>query len=65
MQPIPKVNIIDHVSREFCMTKSDWLQLAVDCITVANLEDDCISIKKAKMSLTYEMEWQRQKEGKR
>lgn len=65
MQPIPKVSKIDHIDREFSMSTSDWLQLAVDCITSTHLEDDNISIKKAKMSLTYEMEWQRQKEGKR
>ena len=46
------------------MTKSDWLNLAIESITISNLEDDCISLKKAKMSLAYEMEWQKQKETK-
>ena len=55
--------IIDHISREFInLKKSDWLALAADCIELTKLSYDNVSLSKAKLSLQFESEWQKEKE---
>lgn len=58
--------IIDHISREFInLKKSDWLALANSCIDATNLESDNLSLKKAKLALQFESDYQKEKEEKR
>lgn len=55
--------IIDHISREFInLKKSDWLALASACIDATHLELDNLSLRKAKLALQFESEWQKEKE---
>lgn len=55
--------IIDHISREFInLKKSDWLAVASACIDVTNLLDDNLSLRKAKLALQFEHDWQIEKE---